>query len=223
MVVCAPTGAALSVDWSSVDVATLRIPMAAVQRLAQTHFDVPPTRFRFARMAPVSGAAARQWQTLTRYVHHTVAGALDMSDNPLLTAQMVDTVAASALAVFPNTTMAQARSPEPGRVAPAALRRAVAYIDGHAREPITVGDVAEAAGTTGRAVQAAFRRHLDTTPLAYQRRVRLEGAHRDLQAADPATATVTAIAASWGFGHGARFAQFYREQFGHTPRQTLRG
>ncbi|MFB9895286.1 helix-turn-helix domain-containing protein [Planobispora takensis] len=47
--------------------------------------------------------------------------------------------------------------------------------------------MARAVGTSPRAVQYAFRRHLGTTPTGYLRRARPERAHRDLQAAGPAT------------------------------------
>ncbi len=72
-------------------------------------------------------------------------------------------------------------------------------------------------------VQAAFRRHLDTTPLAYLRSVRMERAHRDLQNAEPGHGTsVAAVAARWGFTHLGRFAIEYRRRFGSYPSQTLR-
>ena len=72
-------------------------------------------------------------------------------------------------------------------------------------------------------MQLAFWRHYDPTPSGYLRRVRLESAHHDLQAADPTTGiTVAGIAAKWGFGPGARFTRFYHEQFGVLPSHTLR-
>jgi AraC-like DNA-binding protein len=59
--------------------------------------------------------------------------------------------------------------------------------------------------------------------MGYLRRVRLDGAHRDLQDADPtAGATVAAIAARWGFGPTTRFTSSYQEQYGALPSHTLR-
>ena len=141
----------------------------------------------------------------------------------MVRAGLVNMVAAMALTVFPNTTMRLGYIPGPGRVTPAALRRAVAYIEEHAAEPVTTSDIAAVARVTPRALQAVFRQHFGATPNGYLRRVRLERAHRDLQAADPATGeTVAAIAARWGFGHAARFTDFYREQYGVPPSRTLR-
>lgn len=94
----------------------------------------------------------------------------------------------------------------------------------HADQPITVAQIAAAAHVTVRAPQYAFRRHLDTTPLAHLRRVRLAQVHRDLGAADPAGgATVTEIAARWGFCHPGRFASLYRTTYRRAPHQTLNG
>jgi transcriptional regulator GlxA family with amidase domain len=67
-----------------------------------------------------------------------------------------------------------------------------------------------------------FRRHLDTTPLQYLRRIRLHYAHHELLAADRRNDTVTAIAARWGFMHTSRFAVFYRQTYGRSPHVTLR-
>jgi transcriptional regulator GlxA family with amidase domain len=84
------------------------------------------------------------------------------------------------------------------------LRRALAYIDDHADQPITVAQIAAAAHVTPRALQYAFRRHLDTTPLAE-------------------ASTVTGIAARWGFYHPGRFASLYRDMYRRAPHQTLNG
>lgn len=81
-----------------------------------------------------------------------------------------------------------------------------------------------AAGVSPRALQLAFRRHLNTTPLAYLRRIRLELAHRDLSSAVPgAHTTVTAVALRWGFASKSRFAREYRAAYGQLPDSTLRG
>ncbi|MEV8098257.1 helix-turn-helix domain-containing protein [Kitasatospora sp. NPDC085879] len=104
--------------------------------------------------------------------------------------------------------------------APDTVRRA--FMQSHAAEDVVLADIAAAAYVTSRALQYAFRRHRDTTPLTHPRRVRPDAAHRDLVAADPVTTTVTEIAARWGFGHSGRLAAFYREVYRAAPRTTLR-
>ena len=108
-------------------------------------------------------------------------------------------------------------------MAPAAVRRAAAFIDAHAGEPVTLAEIAAAAGVSSRAVRTGFRRHLGITPSGYLRRVRLEGAHADLAAATPASGiTVQAVARRWGWLSRAQFAAAYRQRFGVTPSDTLR-
>jgi transcriptional regulator GlxA family with amidase domain len=71
-------------------------------------------------------------------------------------------------------------------------------------------------------VQLAFRRHLNTTPTAYLRQVRLAQAHEALRDAVPGDGvTVTAVAARWGFTP-SRFTERYRAAYGVLPSHTLR-
>jgi AraC-like DNA-binding protein len=100
--------------------------------------------------------------------------------------------------------------------------RAAAFIEERARDDISVADIAAATFVTVRAVQLAFRQHLDTTPLTYLRQVRLEHAHDELLSADPDRTTVTAVAAGWHFTNASRFAAYYRAAYGVPPAYTLR-
>ncbi|MEN0101360.1 MAG: AraC family transcriptional regulator [Curtobacterium sp.] len=88
--------------------------------------------------------------------------------------------------------------------------------------PWTVGELASAVSTSARSLQEGFRRALDTTPMAYLRRIRLERARDDLLAVAPGGVTVTDVAVRWGFMHVSRFAASYSERFGELPSETLR-
>jgi transcriptional regulator GlxA family with amidase domain len=106
---------------------------------------------------------------------------------------------------------------------PAMLRQAIAFIHENAHRDITLSDIAAAVNVTPRSVQYTFRRHVGSTPLEYLRCLRLNRAHRELQAADPSVDTVMAIAGRWGFGHAGRFSSMYKRRFGTSPSSTLRG
>ena len=68
-----------------------------------------------------------------------------------------------------------------------------------------------------------FRRYYGTTPDGYLRRVRLERAHWELLAADPASGlTVKAVAGRWGWASHSRFVVAYQQRFGVLPSRTLR-
>ncbi|MFN3293690.1 MAG: AraC family transcriptional regulator [Gemmobacter sp.] len=101
---------------------------------------------------------------------------------------------------------------------PRHLRLAEGFIEANLARPITLDDVAEAAGISARALQLAFRQWRGTTPLGWWRDRRLERAHADLMAG---RGTVTEIALKWGFTHFGRFAETYRARYGLSPRDTL--
>lgn len=171
---------------------------------------------------PHSDAAARQLREAIVYVRDHVLAEPTVADQPLVVSTAAQHLAASVLTAFPNTALTDPTAADRRDSRPDALRRALAYIDDHADQPITVADIAAAAHVTVRALQYAFRQHLDSTPLAHLRRVRLAHVHQDLLAADPhGGATVTEVAARWGFFHPGRFAALYREAYLRTPRETL--
>ncbi|MEV6112883.1 helix-turn-helix transcriptional regulator [Streptomyces sp. NPDC052109] len=173
---------------------------------------------------PRSAAAARQLSHTITHLRDHVLSDPEIADQPLIAATAAQHLAASVLAAFPNTALAEPTATDRRDGHPAMLRRALAYIDDHADQPVTVADIAGAAHVTVRALQYAFRRHLDTTPLAHLRRVRLAHAHQDLAAAGPGNGeTVTAIAARWGFHHPGRFAALYRDTYRRSPHTTLSG
>lgn len=181
-----------------------------------------PAPVRFTGYDPVSAAAAAQWTATVAFLRDTLAANPDAASAPLVTASAARLVAAAALAAFPNTALTEPTAGDRHDGSPATLRRAVAYIDEHAHEDITLADIAAYAKVTIRAVQLAFRRHMDVTPTNYLRMVRLDRAHRQLVDADPAQESVTAVSYQWGFASPSRFAAYYRSAYGVPPNRTLR-
>lgn len=102
------------------------------------------------------------------------------------------------------------------------VSRAVELLRHDPVRPWTVGALASAVSTSVRSLQEAFRGELDTTPMAYLRRLRLERAREDLITARSGRVTVSEVAARWGFLHVSRFASAYAERFGELPSATVR-
>lgn len=215
---------AMSVEWSDIRMAQVRIQRSAMERLAAELLgdDRGTTSIGFDLAAPVTPSKAVHWKKLMQYVTSDVAANPAVHGSPLVMRHVQRLVVATALETFPNSALSGTAVPA-GPASPAAVRRAVAFIDEHAGEEIDLTAVAEAAHVGPRALQRAFRRRLDTTPLSYLRAVRLERAHEDLRTADAADGTtVSSVATRWGFGHPGRFASNYRARFGHSPSDTLR-
>ncbi|WP_242625210.1 helix-turn-helix transcriptional regulator [Krasilnikovia cinnamomea] len=193
--------------------------LAQVAATSPDHIAQP---LRFTGYRPVCAQAARRWNTVFTYVREAVAG-LSAVDQPLLTGRLARLLAATALVAFPNNALLDPTLEDSRDARPASLRRAVAYIDDNAHRDVSPAEIAAAARVSIRTVQLAFRRHLDTTPMAYLGRVRLEHAHREIQAADPTRTTVGEIATHWGFANHSRFTTIYRATYGITPSHALRG
>lgn len=95
------------------------------------------------------------------------------------------------------------------------------YLHRHAHEPLTVADIATAAGVSVRSLQETFQRDLQRSPMACLREVRLDKVRDQLRSHEAATTTVTDIARRWGFNHMGRFSAAYADRFGEYPRRTL--
>ena len=100
------------------------------------------------------------------------------------------------------------------------LRDAIAFVKDR-KQPTTVFHVATAVSTSQRQLQRMFREALGITPKQYLQRVRMNGAHHDLRAADNGFSTVTTIGNDWGFSELGRFAVEYKTLFGESPSETL--
>ena len=96
-----------------------------------------------------------------------------------------------------------------------------AYIEAHAREDLILNDLAVQAQVTPRALQYAFRQHLNTSPMRYLRQQKLKQVNATLKAnskAEPVTVTQAAIAS--GFTNLGIFARYYQQEFGELPSRT---
>jgi AraC-like DNA-binding protein len=79
----------------------------------------------------------------------------------------------------------------------------------------TTASLARLAGVSVRSLQAGFRHHVDMSPMAYLRHLRLSHAHDDLRTGR--VTTVAEAAHRWGFAHMGRFAAGFRAKYGELP------
>jgi len=197
------------------DTRLLRLPLAPLAARVGLEADT----FRVTAMTPSSKAMGRHVRATLHHLHRALEEPDTALAHPLVLATALDLMVTAVLAAFPHT--GNPAGTHPGRVRPAAIRRAVAYVDAHPDQPLTLADIADAAATSVSALRYGFRRHLDTTPTRYLRQVRLAHAHHDLQNADLANGDeVAAIARRWGFGDPGRFADDYRAAYGCPPSDT---
>jgi AraC-like DNA-binding protein len=199
---------------------TTMLDLSVLTQVATTSPTRAPGAIRFTGFQPISHHV-ENWKRTTSYLGELLANA-EAVVQPLIRGSAARLLAAAALTTFPNTALTEPSAQDRRDATSATVRRAVAFIEQHPDLDISVADIAAAASVSIRAVQVAFRRHFDTTPMQYLRVVRLDRVHRELLAANPTGATVTDIATRWGFYNHSRFAARYRRAYGVTPRDTLR-
>ncbi len=187
----------------------------AVEQAAGTRDDEPVV---FSPLLDLATPAVRSWLRLVHLAVDDLEAGGALFRSALAAASFEQALIAGLLGTQPNSTTA---TDDVVVVGSRSVRSATAAIEAEPDRPWRLAEIARAAGVSPRTLQEAFQRELDVTPLGYVRRVRLDRARRDLLAADPSTASVTAVAARWGFFHLGRFSQSYREAFQELPSQTL--
>lgn len=96
------------------------------------------------------------------------------------------------------------------------------WLDAHPDQPLTLADLCQVAYVSRRSLIQGFRDHLGMGPMQYLKLQRLHSARRALLRSDPREATVTAVAAEFGFLNAGHFARDYQNLFGERPSVTLR-
>lgn len=141
--------------------------------------------------------------------------------HPLAIQRLEQVFVHSLLFAQPHSYSGELAGPAPA-AGPRPVSHAVELLRGRPEHPWTVTELAAAVSVSGRSLQEGFRRSLDTTPMTYLRRLRLEKVREELVSAAPGTVSVTDVAARWGFSHLGRFAAAYRSEYSERPSDTLR-
>jgi AraC-like DNA-binding protein len=162
-----------------------------------------------------AGASFRRWLSLA-------VAEFDRGDalinNPLALSRFEDFLLTGLLLTQPHRYSGALDGG--GNILPRSIKRAIAYLEAHVGEPVTIADLVAATGTPGRTLFKHFRAATGFTPFGYLRKLRYERVRAALVA--DSDATVAAIAGAFGFTHLGRFAEGYRAAFGELPSQTLR-
>jgi AraC-like DNA-binding protein len=170
---------------------------------------------------PLDDGPGRSFLRLVRYLQAETDRANPLLRTPLAAAEL-EGMAMTALLTAHSHSYAEALRRPQAAVAPFYVKRAEAYIEANADRALTMAELAAEAGVSARSLQSGFQDFRGTTPMAFLRDLRLQRAHDDLLAADPARDNVTTIAMRWGVTHLGRFAEAYRRKFGESPSDTLR-
>ncbi|WP_116368764.1 GlxA family transcriptional regulator [Parahaliea mediterranea] len=101
-------------------------------------------------------------------------------------------------------------------VSNAKLLETIENMQRHFEHPLPIPELARRVHVSERELERLFRSHMQTTPLTFYRRLRLEKAQLLLQ---QTSFSVTNIALRCGFGSTSHFSRSYHRHFGYPPRE----
>jgi len=175
---------------------------------------------QFLRPDPASMHALRQTLSRARLAAEAHPGPLQTQEARRGLEQSIVTALVTALATHNGSP---SRSAQTTINRTSVIARAEDYLEAHLDEPVYLADLCTATGVSARALHLIFRQFYNVSPMRYLKIRRLNQARRALRLAESHRATVTQVAARFGFWEMGRFAVEYRRMFGETPSQTLHG
>ena len=142
------------------------------------------------------------------------------SGNSLTCRSFTDLLIYAMLDGLPNS-YSRRLDPRYASPIPGIIRRAEEYIRSHSEQPITLTDLAAAAGCSVRNLQIGFRRFRDTTPANAILFARLESLRQGIVRGE-VNGTVTDVAYQYGFTNPGRLTALCKAAFGTSPADMLR-
>jgi AraC-like DNA-binding protein len=178
-------------------------------------------RITFDRQLNLSTPAANDWYNLVRLLARDVWQPGGLLNHQLAVGNLQLLLIQGLLQIQPHN-YTEALTECAGPASTAVAKRAIDLMHAHPETPWSTAELARATGASARALQRAFERSGQPSPMMYLRRLRLHHVRAELAANSPDSLTVTTVAGRWGFVHLGRFASQYRQLFGESPSETLR-
>ncbi|MFD1722501.1 helix-turn-helix domain-containing protein [Amnibacterium endophyticum] len=210
-----PLGATTRLTAHDLSAELVALPPAPLARLLGVRD--AEIRLRAPLLEPRSAELAAWLDRTVHLLGEDAFGVAEVYQRDLIRASAVELVAATVIEAFELVN----RSEQPTDRDHVVIRRAVACMRHHLRAPVSVPDIAEAAGVSVRGLQLVFQRQLGTTPLLHLRQLRLEAAREELRRRTSPGTTVAEIANGFGYANAARFSTHYRDAFAESPAAAL--
>ncbi len=221
------------IDLGAKDLALVALGSSAELRSTGARFEIfslPPAplarllgvprsavRLHAPRVTPRSPALAEYLRQVARLLTSGVFAVPEVYARDIVRVQAIDMLTAVIVEAFELTN----RSEDDASRDVAVLRRAIAEMREHLAEPISIPEVAHAAGVSVRGLQLVFQRQLEVSPILHLRQLRLEAARSALVDGAATGTTIAEVARRFGYSNGGRFSTHYRDEFGESPAATL--
>ena len=198
---------------------TLRIDARYLEAQLEALTGVPLRRpLTFALAMPTGDGAGSFLEQLCHFLAAETERVGLAFDHPLMRASLGEAVARALLLGQPHDHAHLLARPAPAS-SQAVVRLVEEYVEAHAAEPIRSTDLVALVGAPMASIDAAFRTHRGTTPLAFLRKRRLGLARERLLQPEPG-GTVTDVAQAFGFLRRETFDAAYAAEFGETAVET---
>lgn len=164
-----------------------------------------------ARALEVHGATPLLLDALTRYLALAESAADAKALGPMLTKEIHYRL---LTAPFGGMLRSLLRFDSPA----SAVANAISHLRQHFREPVVMAQLARGVGLSVAAFHRQFKRVTSTSPLQYQKELRLLEARRILRLGK---ASVSMAAFDVGYESPSQFSREYSRKFGRPPRSDL--
>ncbi|MEP6548355.1 MAG: AraC family transcriptional regulator [Gammaproteobacteria bacterium] len=199
----------------------VRVERIDLERYLEHQLGRPMTvPLQFSPAVPLTTPGAKEIGSLLQFMMISLTDSEGIGGSPFARRNMASLLLTGLLSCLDHNYRDQLVR-GPGRLRPAYIAKAQAYMKANIRRPIAPEDVAAAVHVSTRALFAGFKTYLNTTPMRYLKDLRLEMVRRTLIKFDPQEASVTTIAMDHGFEHLGHFCAAYQKKFGEQPRKTL--
>jgi len=202
----------------------IKIPLAALCEVGRTALKLPERllcaeRFEFAPAFDLETDTGRAWTHLVDGLLRSVPAPGSSVFDAQWRRHLEENAMLFLLTHQPNglsSGLALQATPRPSADP---LDRLQTYIAERLCAPVSLPDLARAAGLGVRSLHTLCRERLQAPPMTVLRQARLDAARRRLLQGGQ---SVTEVAYAHGFEHLGRFSAYYRERFGELPSDTVR-
>lgn len=205
-----------------VSLLNIRPNMARLQRTAESMLGSDNTHFiqDTHRSRPI--ALASHGVNFDRMIRHSCAAmeSLNLCPTTLEKLGFDDVIYRITAMMLSPDLFLSASSPEQTHVDRYRLNRVCDYVIDNLFNTITLTDLENVAMLSGRALQYTFMKAYGCSPMAWVRQQRLHKARERLEQGQPGT-TVTTVSLECGFTSASAFSNYYQQQFGELPSETL--
>lgn len=194
---------------------SLSMPFSRYAKLASALDANPADRLRGLQpVIEASTPSARAIRSILRVLNADGEEDHPFSSVPLPTVILKEALLQALISSWPTSKIGT-----PYKPAPRKIRRATEWIEANLQQKIMLHNIADAAGTSPRSLQALFQKQLGMTPMSYVIKLRLHHVHEALMAIDN-NQTIHFLARTWGFGNYSDFERYYKDLYGHPPSET---